>query len=87
MEMKICQSCSMPIMEEDMFGKNADGTKNEDYCAYCYPNGAFNSPDETMEEMIESCIPHCLKAGIYPDEETARAEMLKMFPALKRWQK
>ncbi len=47
MNEKVCQSCGMPLVEENMFGKNADGSKNEDYCNYCYPNGNF-SKDETM---------------------------------------
>ena len=33
---------------------NADGTKNEDYCMYCYKDGKFLQ-DCTMEEMIEHC--------------------------------
>ena len=75
----------MPMTEDAQFGKNADNTKNTDYCCYCYPNGAFSS-EETMEEMIESCLPFCVESG-FPSEEAARAEMLKVFPALKRWSK
>jgi len=59
--------------------------KNNDYCCYCYPNGSFNSPNETMEEMIESCIPHVLEAGTCPDAESARKMMQEFFPTLKRW--
>jgi hypothetical protein len=85
MEEKICQSCGMPLKEEKDFGKNADGSKNEEYCCYCFPNGKF-SKDETMEQMIESCIPFMLKDGC-PDAQTARAEMMKYMPNLKRWKK
>ena len=35
MEQKICQSCGMPI-DDSTFGKEADGSKNQDYCHYCY---------------------------------------------------
>ena len=84
MSEKICQSCGMPMVEEEHFGKNVDGQKNEDYCCYCYPNGAF-SKDETMEEMIESCIPFMIKDGDCADEETARAIMMEFLPNLKRW--
>lgn len=86
-ETKICQSCSMPMTEDKQFGKNADGSKNKDYCAYCYKDGEFNSPDETMEEMIECCIKYCLEDGTYPDAETARNSMMEFFPKLKRWNK
>ncbi|NLY89684.1 MAG: transcriptional regulator [Firmicutes bacterium] len=83
---QFCQSCAMPLTEESHFGTNADGTKNEEYCIYCYKDGAFTS-EMTMEEMIEICIPHTLQAGVYSDENTARAAMREYFPKLKRWQK
>lgn len=28
-KVKICQSCGMPLLEEEHFAKNADGTKND----------------------------------------------------------
>ena len=80
-----CQSCGMPMGEEGLFGKNADGSKNEDYCCYCYPNGAFNSPDETLEEMIETCVPFLVEAGECPDVESARKMLSEFLPTLKRW--
>ena len=52
-EMRFCQSCGMPLTE-DVLGTNADGSKNEDYCMYCYRDGHFLQ-DCTMEEMIEHC--------------------------------
>ena len=82
-----CQSCGMPISEEKMFGKNADGSKNEDYCCYCFPNGAFNNPDETLEEMIASCIPHIVQAGVCPDAEAAAKLLWEHLPNAKRWKK
>jgi len=87
--MKFCQSCGMPMEEESLYGKNYDGSKNEDYCCYCYPSGFFNNPHETMEEMIESCIPHMITSEEnpteFPDAETARKVMQKHLPTLKRW--
>lgn len=38
MEQKICQCCAMPI-DETTFGTEADGSKNEEYCQYCYDTG------------------------------------------------
>ena len=70
---------------EQMYGTNRDGSKTEDYCAYCYKDGQF-TPECTMEEMIEFCIKPCLDHNVYPDAETARADMMKSFPKLKRWQ-
>lgn len=44
MEEKYCQSCAMPMGETDeMYGTNSDGTKNLDYCKYCYQNGKFTA--------------------------------------------
>ena len=48
----ICQSCGMPLYNEDDFGTNADNSKNEEYCVYCCQKGQFTDPDITMEEMI-----------------------------------
>ena len=43
----------MPLTEE-ILGTYADGSKNEDYCIYCFKDGAFTS-EFTMEEMAEFC--------------------------------
>ena len=88
-----CQSCGMPLSSEavfgtgstdNIFGTEKDGSQNLDYCLYCYKDGAFTL-DCTMDEMIEQCVPHCINGNPWPDEATARAEMAKIFPSLKRW--
>jgi len=81
---KFCQSCAMPLGKPEEFGTNADGGRNEDYCCYCFANGAFTG-ECTMDEMIETCIPFCLEAGVYKDADEARADMAAVFPAMKRW--
>ena len=83
----ICQSCGMPMAEESVYGKNADGTRNEEYCVYCFPNGSFNNPNETLEEMIESCVPFMVEDGTCPDEDSARKMLRENLPGLKRWKK
>ncbi len=80
----ICQSCGMPLLCESDFGTNADKSKNEEYCHYCFQNGAF-SKDETLEEMAESCIPFALQAGEYPNQEAARRGLMQGLKKLKRW--
>ena len=80
-----CQSCGMPMAGDSDFGKNADGSKNGDYCCHCYPNGAFTNPSETLEEMIESCIPFIVEDGTCPDDESARKMLKEFLPTLKRW--
>lgn len=86
MEQKICQSCAMPMTEEGHFGTNADGGRNEDYCCYCFAEGRFTK-DQTMEEMIDLCVPFALEGGAYPSEDAARQGMREFFPTLKRWKK
>ena len=83
--MQFCQSCAMPLQTDADKGTNADGSLNEEYCVYCYEKGALVGGDTTMEEMIEQCIGPCVESGVYPDADTARAEMTKFFPQLKRW--
>ena len=87
MQEKHCQSCGMPMGDtNEKYGTNADGGKSEDYCDYCFVNGAFTNPDFTMEEMIEICVPHVLPAtGMSEDE--ARGMMRRFLPTLKRWTK
>lgn len=85
-EMKFCQSCGIPLENLDLHGTNGDGSKNEDYCHYCFKDGSFTQ-DETMEQMIEICVPFVSKGNPWPDEETARKAMLEIFPNLKRWKK
>lgn len=85
--MKFCQSCGMPLTDE-ILGTNAGGSKNDEYCIYCYKDGAFTG-DFTMEEMVEYC-------SMFVEEynkNTGRhltcceyKEVLRQFyPTLKRW--
>ncbi|MDR1877934.1 MAG: zinc ribbon domain-containing protein, partial [Bacteroidales bacterium] len=54
LEQKYCQSCGMPLTDSALLGTNKDQTVNEDYCVYCYKDGAFTQ-DMTMDEMIIHC--------------------------------
>lgn len=89
MEQTFCQSCGMPLTEETL-GTNADGSKNKDYCIYCYKNGAFTN-DCTMDEMIEFCaqfIDEVNKNTPKPmTQEEYKQMMQQYFPMLKRWKK
>lgn len=82
-DQKFCQSCAMPLTSDDMLGTNADGSKNADYCQYCYQNGAYTS-DLTMEQMIDFCAPHMAAPGSGLTAEEAKARMQGFFPQLKR---
>lgn len=80
----ICQSCGMPLSSPADLGTNADGSKNTEFCRYCFQNGAF-SKNETLQEMVESCIPFALQAGQYNDPESARRGLTEELKNLKRW--
>ena len=82
--MRICQSCSMPMDDEKVFGTNTDGTKNLDYCIYCYKNGEFIDK-VSMQEYIEMCVPFAHQAGMTELEMRHHCE--SVFPTLKRWKK
>ena len=82
----ICQSCGMPLAEESFCGTNADGSKNEEYCTYCYKEGSFTEPDLTKEKMIEIGSEYLSKEhNINPEE--AKKIMEQVVGSLKRWQK
>ncbi len=83
---KFCQSCGMPLTKDEELGTNKDGSRNEEYCTYCYQDGAFTG-SQTMEEMVDLCLEYGAESGMYTDREQAKKEMLAWFPTLKRWQK
>lgn len=80
---KFCQSCAMP-MSEDLYGTNADGSKNDEYCMYCFKDGEFTS-DMTMEEMMNFCIDKMVEVHPEIGKDEASAMMMDVFPKLKRW--
>ncbi|WP_308530815.1 zinc ribbon domain-containing protein [uncultured Paenibacillus sp.] len=81
-----CQSCGMPLSNEEVLGTNEDGGKNREYCVYCYEGGRFTS-DVTMEEMIEQCLKYGGDSGMFADPTKAKEAMLAWFPTLKRWKR
>ena len=87
MEQRFCQSCGMPLTD-DVLGTNADGTKNEDYCMYCYKDGKFLQ-DCTMEEMHCAQFVNEVNKGLPQPitKEEYIGQMKMYFPHLKRWRK
>ncbi len=88
MEKNYCQSCGMPMnTPEAKYGTETDGALSQNYCSYCYENGEFIKPNETMNEMIESCVPFVVEAHPNMSDDEAREMMNASFPTLKRWKK
>ena len=89
MEEFLCQSCGSGYPTAGFHGTNADGSQSDDFCKYCWVNGEYGNPDETIEQMIESCVPYMVKSETnpdgYPDIGTARVEFKKKLLELKRW--
>lgn len=82
-----CQSCGMPMTSDGALnGTEKDGTKNADYCHYCYENGAFTFQG-SMQEMIDFCVKPMMESDPTLTEQAARAMMNGFVPTLKRWKK
>ena len=77
----------MPLTE-DVLGTNADSSKNEEYCIYCFKDGVFTG-DFTMEEMAEFCAQFVNEYNKNTGQDLSREEykqmLLQYYPNLKRW--
>ena len=75
-------------MANEILGTNADGSRNEDYCIYCYKDSKFTQ-DMTMEQMIDHCAQFTdeinRQSGQNLTQEQAKEMMRQFFPHLKRW--
>ncbi len=81
---KICQSCMMPLKNDEDYGLEADGSKSI-YCHHCYKDGEFTTPDITMEEMKEFCIDLMHKEFKFP--RWLAKLMYSNIHTLERWKK
>jgi len=77
----------MPLTEE-IIGTEADGSRNYDYCIYCYKDGAFTG-NMTMAEMADFCAQFVEQynehTGQNLTQEAYKALLLEYYPTLKRW--
>lgn len=81
----ICQSCSMPLRSDADMGTNADGSKNQEYCRFCFQAGKFTDEGATMAEKIDKMVEQA--KGMNIPEAAARALAQEVLPKLKRWAK
>ena len=79
---KYCQSCSMPLDNEEILGTERNGSKNEEYCKYCYVNGSFINPDMKIDDMRVIVRTQMEKRNI-PSNVIEMA--VNILPQLKRW--
>jgi len=78
----ICQCCGMPL-EDEIIGRNEDGTLNEHYCKWCYADGTYTYSD--MDDLIEVCVRNMTNEDF--TEEQARAYLKQMLPGLDYWKR
>ena len=79
----VCQCCGMPLSEDELISKEADGSFNEDYCKWCYADGTYTYND--MDDLIDVCVGHMVNEEI--SEEHARAYLKQMLPGLDYWKR
>jgi hypothetical protein len=80
----ICQSCGMPMQKDEDFGTDADGTKNGEYCHFCFKDGGFIDEGITMEQKIDKLV-NIAVSQMNMTEAKARAQATELIPTLKRW--
>ena len=78
----ICQCCGMPL-EDEIIGKNKDGSFNEEYCKWCYADGTYTYSN--MDDLIEVCVKNM--AGQDFTEDQARTHLKMVLPNLNYWKK
>ncbi len=78
----ICQCCGMPL-EDEIIGRDKDGSLNEDYCKWCYADGTYTYSD--MDELIDVCVKNMV--GEHFTEEQARAYLRQTLPTLDYWKR
>lgn len=78
----ICQCCGMP-MEDEIIGRDKDGSLNEDYCKWCYADGTYTYSD--MDDLINVCVQHMVNENF--TEEQARAYLTDTLPQLDYWKR
>lgn len=76
----ICQCCGMPL-DDTTLSRETDGAFNENYCKWCYTDGAFTY--QTKEQLIDFCVEHLATAD-WPAEQV-RAHMEAVVPDLEHW--
>ena len=78
----ICQCCGMP-MEDEILGRNKDGSINEEYCKWCYADGTYTYSN--MDDLIDVCVKHMASEEF--SEEQCREYLKESLPKLNYWKK
>jgi hypothetical protein len=74
----------MALEHPEDFGTDTAGYRVNQYCRFCYRDGAFSDPDLSMGEMIDRGAAILAERGIMT-EPRARAFLGAVVPRLGRW--
>ena len=78
----VCQCCGMPLNEDSMISKEADGSFNEDYCKWCYNDGRFVY--DSKDSLLDFLISHMPNPENLPDDQR-RMQYDGYLSQLKHW--
>lgn len=78
----ICQCCGMPL-EDEIIGRNKDGSLNEDYCKWCFADGTYTYSN--MDDLIEVCVRNMVNENFTEDQ--AREYLKQSLPKLDYWKR
>lgn len=79
----ICQCCGMPLTDDGIISRDADGSPNEDYCKWCYADGTYTYSN--MDDLIDVCVKNMVSEEF--SEEQARKYMKQLLPKLDYWKR
>ena len=78
----ICQCCGMPL-EDEILGRDKDGSLNENDCKWCYADGTYTYSN--MDDLIEVCVKNMVNDNV--SEGQVRAYLELLLPTLDYWKK
>ncbi len=80
----VCQCCGMPLSEDGYISREKDGSFNEDYCKWCYADGAFVYTSK--DSLLDYLLAHAPNPDNTPDPER-RKTYDGWLSELKHWKK
>ena len=72
----------MPLDKPEVLGTEINGSKNKEYCIYCYKDGAFTDPGLTLGQMKELVKKQMQKMDM---DAVTMAWVESNLPYLERW--
>lgn len=78
---RICQCCGMPLDEDAWMSREPDMSFNEDYCKWCYADGAFTYEDAS--ELIRYLVSQFSSEDFPPEQ--ASVYFSESICQLKHW--